>query len=135
VLFNRFYQFDIDIQRGQVIAGNPLSSSTEMSLSLRWVALLSGRLSCDLSATTGVHTAEDAVKQVLAGASTVQLCSALYQNGPGHLGTVLEGVQKWADSRSLKSLDQARGSLSQEESENPELYERLQYIKALVGIE
>ena len=135
VLFNRFYQFDIDIQRGQVVAGNPLSSSSEMSLSLRWVALLSGRLSCDLSATTGVHTAEDAVKQVLAGASTVQLCSALYQNGPGHLGTVLEGLQKWADSRNLESLDQARGSLSQEESENPELYERLQYIKALVGIE
>ncbi|MFW6180850.1 MAG: dihydroorotate dehydrogenase-like protein [Spirochaetota bacterium] len=135
VLFNRFYQFDIDLQRRQVVAGNPLSSSSEMSLPLRWVALLSGRLSCDLSATTGVHTVEDVVKQILAGASTVQLCSALYQNGPGHLGAVLEGLQRWAGSQGLESLDQVRGSLSQEESENPELYERLQYIKALVGIE
>ncbi len=135
VLFNRFYQFDIDIERRRVTAGNSLSSPSEMNLSLRWIALLSGRLSCDLSATTGVHTAEGAVKQILAGAGTVQLCSALYKNGPEHLGTVLGELQQWADSQNLESLDQVRGSLSREESKNPELYERLQYIKALVGIE
>lgn len=135
VLFNRFYQFEIDIERRQVVAGNPLSSPSEMNLSLRWVALLSGRLNCDLSATTGVHTGAEVVKQILAGANTVQLCSALYQNGSQHLETVLGELNQWANAHKVNTLEQVRGSLSQEESQNPELYQRLQYIKALVGVE
>jgi dihydroorotate dehydrogenase (fumarate) len=135
VLFNRFYQFDIDIEKRKVTAGNPLSSPVEMSLPLRWIALLSGRLNGDLSATTGIHSGTDVIKNIMAGAATVQLCSALYKNGAEYTGSVLREMEQWMSAHSVESLEQIRGTLSQEESQQPELYERLQYIKALVGIE
>jgi len=135
VLFNRFYQFDINIDKRKITAGNPLSSEIEMAHSLRWIALLADRVSCDLSATTGIHSAEAAIKQILAGAQTVQLCSVLYKKGPEHIKTMLADVAHWMESHQVHSLDEIRGQLSQKESDKPELYERLQYIKALVGIE
>lgn len=135
VLFNRFYQFDIDADKLKVKTGNPLSQPGEISLSLHWIAILAGRVNCDLSATTGVHSAMDVVKQILAGASTVQLCSVLYQKGSGYVEKILKGVQDWMKKNDVNSFDEIRGKLSMKESEQPELYERLQYIKALVGIE
>ncbi len=135
VLFNRFYQFDIDIEKRKIVAGNPMSSMSEMSLPLRWIALLAHRVNCDLSATTGVHTGAQVIKQVLAGARVVQVCSVLYKNGTEYMGTLLGEVADWMDAHKIESLDEMRGNLSREESGNPELYERLQYIRALVGIE
>jgi len=135
VLFNRFYQFDIDVETSKIKAGNPLSDPAEMSLPLRWVALLANRVNGDISASTGIYTAEQVIKQILAGANSVQLCSVLYKKGVEELGKILKGVESWMERHGVKSLDAIRGKLSLQESDKPELYERLQYIKALVGIE
>jgi dihydroorotate dehydrogenase (fumarate) len=135
VLFNRFYQLDIDIEKLELIPGYKLSSPHEMNLPLRWIALLAGRVDCDLAASTGVHDGAGAIKQLLAGATAVQLCSTLYLNGLEQIGHILEDMEIWLQKHGFESLDQMRGMLSQMQSDNPELYERLQYIKTLVGIE
>lgn len=135
VLFNRFYQFDIDVDALQLAGGNPYSTAGEMHLPLRWISLLTGRVSCDLAATTGVHDGRDAVKQLLAGATVVQLCSTLYRNGLGQIGRILEQLQDWMETHGFERLEDFRGRLSQARSKRPEDHERLHYIKALVGIE
>ncbi len=135
VLFNRYYSLDFDIEKMKVVPGNPLSTPLEMSLPLRWIALLYGRVECDLSATTGVHSGADVVKQLLAGASAVQICSVLYKKGPKYIETILQEIETWMKSNKFDVIDDFRGRLSQEESDEPAAYERLQYIKALVGIE
>ncbi|MBD3285246.1 dihydroorotate dehydrogenase-like protein [candidate division WOR-3 bacterium] len=135
VLFNRFYSLNIDIEKMEVTAGYPFSSSGDMSHTLRWVALLAGRIDADIAASTGIHDASDVVKLILAGAGVVEMASALYTKGMEHIETVLEGLQKWMDKHGLTSLDEFRGRLSQERADNPELYDRLQYIKAIVGLE
>jgi len=134
VLFNRFYQFDIDIEKLEVVAGHRFSSPEEMNLSLRWIALLAGRVDCDLAATTGVHDGAGVVKNLLAGASVAQLCSTLYLNKLDQIGRILEDVDAWMGKHCFDSVDEIRGKLSQMQSEYPESYERLQYVKALVGI-
>jgi dihydroorotate dehydrogenase (fumarate) len=131
VLFNRFYQLDIDIENLKLKGGNPLSSPNEMSNSLRWIALLSDRVSCDFAATTGIHTGIDVIKQILAGAKAVEICSTLYKNGLGHIGKILEEIDKWMNEHNYKNIDEFRGKLSKQEEDKTELYERLQYIKAL----
>jgi dihydroorotate dehydrogenase (fumarate) len=135
VLFNRFYQFDIDLKKMKISAANPFSSETEMRLPLKWIAYLYGKLECDLSASTGIHSHESVVKQILAGACTVQLCSVLYREGVDYLKKLRAGLETWMDENGFNSLESMRGRLGQEESKDPELYERLQYIKVLVGIE
>ncbi len=135
VFFNRFYQFDIDLEQMKLSAAGPFSSESEMRLPLKWIAQLHGKLECDLAASTGIHSAESVVKQILAGAQTVQLCSVLYSKGVDYLKEILEGLETWMETKGYGSLDQMRGKLGQVESKNPELYERLQYIKVLVGIE
>jgi len=135
VLFNRFYRFDIDIDKRQTSGGNPYSTSEELHVSLRWISLLAGRVTCDLAATTGVHDGRDMIKQLLAGASVVQVCSTLYRNGLGQIGLILDQLQEWMQIHGFESPEDFRGQLSQVRSEDPGDYERLQYIKALVGIE
>jgi dihydroorotate dehydrogenase (fumarate) len=135
VLFNRFYSFDIDVDTLQLVRGNPYSTSEEIHASLRWIALLAGRVGCDLAATTGVHDGRDAVKQLLAGAAVVQVCSTLYRNGLSQIGLMLDQIQEWMQSHDFQRLDDFRGRLSQARSKDPGDYERLQYIKSLVGIE
>jgi dihydroorotate dehydrogenase (fumarate) len=135
VLFNRFYQFDIDVEKGSIKAGNPLSDPAEMALPLRWVALLSNRVAGDIAASTGIHTADQVIKQIYAGANAVQLCSILYEKGVEQLQKIREGIEAWMKKHGVKRLDDIRGKLSLNESDNPELFSRLQYIKALVGIE
>lgn len=135
VLFNRFYRFDIDVDKRQLSGGNPYSTSEELHVSLRWISLLAGRVSCDLAATTGVHDGRDMIKQLLAGATVVQVCSTLYRNGLSQIGLILDQLQEWMQSHGFESLEAFRGQLSQVRSEDPGDYERLQYIKALVGIE
>jgi dihydroorotate dehydrogenase (fumarate) len=135
VLFNRFYQFDIDVERMELTHAYRLSSPQEMTLPLRWISLLSGRIACDLSASTGIHDAAGVAKLILAGATTVQLCSTLYKNGIDRIGAIRDDLERLMEKHGLESIDRMRGTLSQAKSGSPELYERLQYIKALVGME
>jgi len=135
VLFNRYYQFDIDIKNLKLVAGNYLSEPLEMNLPLRWITLLFDQVKCDLSATTGVHSSSSVIKLLLAGARTVQLCSVLYKKGVEYLENILNELKSWMDEEGYTDLEEIRGKLSKQRSSNPELYERLQYIKALVGIE
>jgi dihydroorotate dehydrogenase (fumarate) len=135
VLFNRFYRFNIDVDSMQLTGGNPYSSSEELHIPLRWISLLAGRIDSDLAATTGVHDGRDAIKQLLAGATVVQLCSTLYRNGLGQIGLILDQLEDWMQTHNFERLDDFRGSLSYARSETPSAYERVQYIKALVGIE
>jgi dihydroorotate dehydrogenase (fumarate) len=133
VLFNRFYRFDIDVSTQQLTGGNPYSTSAELHLPLRWIALLAGHIDCDLAATTGVQDGTDVVKLLLAGATAIQICSTLYRNGLGQIGLILEQLQAWMQDHGYNQLDDFRGRLSQSRSEKPHDYERLQYVKALVG--
>jgi dihydroorotate dehydrogenase (fumarate) len=135
VLFNRYYRFDIDLDKMSLVAGNPFSLPEELHLPLRWIGLLAGRIKCDLSATTGIHDWPEAVKMILAGATTVQVCSALYQHGAQRATDIIEGIGEWMKARGHNSLADFRGSLSQLHSADPDRYERLQYIKTFVGIE
>ncbi|MBN1418766.1 MAG: dihydroorotate dehydrogenase-like protein [Planctomycetes bacterium] len=135
VLFNRFYEIDIDVEEMRIASGYPFSTEREMGHPLRWVALLAGRVRCDVAASTGVHDGKAVVKQLLAGASAVQIVSELYANRVERIGAILDEVREWMERHGFGSLEAFRGKLSQLQSPQPELYERLQYIKALVGME
>jgi dihydroorotate dehydrogenase (fumarate) len=133
VLFNRFYQLDVDTEKMELSPGLKLSSPDEISLPLRWIGLLAGRIKCDLAATTGAHDAEGMIKQLLVGATAVQVCTGLYLNGIEHIGRILTGLEAWMEAHGFGAIDDFRGRLSQEESLHPELFERLQYIKSYTG--
>jgi dihydroorotate dehydrogenase (fumarate) len=135
VLFNRFYQLDIDTNNLRLKSGSPMSTRNDLALPLRWITMLYGKTEAELAASSGVHTGDDAVKVILAGAQVVQVCSALYQQGAGHLESMRRSLEQWMDERSFSTIDQFRGKLSQKRSDRPETFERLQYIKALVGQE
>ena len=133
VLFNRFYQPDIDLESMSVVPNLVLSTSSELRLVLRWIAILHGRVSTDLAATTGIHQPEDAVKALLAGASVMMMASALLRHGPGELTKVRDGLAGWLDENEYSSVDQARGSLSQLAVEDPSAFERANYMKTLTS--
>ena len=135
VLFNRYYQFDVDVDHIRLKPGNTLSTSSEMTTALRWIAILSGRIKAGLAATTGIHNAEDVLKALLVGADVVQMCSTLYKNGDSVIVEILKDLSAFLKDHGFDSVHAIRGTLSQRYSEQPESYERLQYIKALVGIE
>jgi len=129
VLFNRFTSPDIDIHNMKTTVADVLSSPVEIANSLRWIAMMAKRVNMDLAATTGIHDGEAVVKQLLAGATVVQMASAIYQNGPAYLGKVLAFVSQWMDEKGFETLHQFRGKLSQAKSVNPDVYERLQFMK------
>ncbi|MDP2721887.1 MAG: dihydroorotate dehydrogenase-like protein [Bacteroidales bacterium] len=129
VLFNRFTSPDIDIYNIKTTVAEVLSSPVEMANSLRWVAMMAKRVNMDLAATTGIHNGEAVVKQLLAGATVVQMASALYINGPAYIEKVLAFVTNWMDEKGFETLYQVRGKLSQATTVNPEVYERLQFMK------
>jgi len=132
VLFNRFYQPDIDLERLEVAPRVELSTSTELRVPLRWIAILRGRIDASLAATTGVHTAEDVVKLILAGADATMMASALLRQGPGHLSLVRQGVTRWFDEHEYESVEQAKGSLSQKAVPDPSAFERSNYMETLM---
>ena len=134
VLFNRFYRFDIDIGGMKLMRAQPLSTPEEYHESLRWISLLFQRAGIELAAATGIHNAETAAKFILAGASTVQICSAIYKGGWKVIGTILDDLKSLAEAQGFSSLDSMRGKLSAHNSGKPDDYIRLQYIKALTGI-
>ena len=133
VLFNRFLQPDIDLETLHVDPTLRLSTSDESRLPLRWIAILHGRVSCSLAATSGIWTAEDAVKLLLAGADVTMMASALFRHGPEHLTTVLDGVRTWLEEHEYSSVAQARGSASQANVADPVAYARSNYVQMLVN--
>lgn len=134
VLFNRFYRPDIDIEKQKIVPAPAFSVQEELTISLQWIAVLSGQISCDLCAATGIHTGRDMVKQLLAGAKAVQVCTSFYKNGKKQASAMISDLESWMERHKYSSIEDFRGKLSRDQSENPEIFERTQYIKALVGI-
>ncbi|MGL4228492.1 MAG: dihydroorotate dehydrogenase-like protein [Tannerellaceae bacterium] len=130
VLFNRFYQPDIDINTLQVVSGNVFSSHSDLSDTLRWTAITSGRIpNYSIASSTGVHDWEDVIKCLLAGASGVQLCSALYTHGSEIISQILRCIEEWMHTMHYKKLDEFKGKLNFAHIENPSMYERSQFMK------
>jgi dihydroorotate dehydrogenase (fumarate) len=131
VLFNRFYQPDLDLDRLEVVPNLVLSTSPEMRLPLRWVAILFGRLPVDLAITSGVRTYEDVLKGLMAGACVTMMASELLRGGLGRIGEVLEAVEGWMMTHGYESVRQMQGSMSQWNVEDPAAFERANYLKVL----
>ncbi|HWP65464.1 MAG TPA: dihydroorotate dehydrogenase-like protein [Candidatus Limnocylindria bacterium] len=131
VLFNRFYQPDIDLERLEVVPNLTLSSPAELRLRLRWVAILFGRVPADLAVTGGVHAATDVLKAVMTGAACAMTASAVLQHGVEHLGTVLGELRRWMEEHEYQSIRQMQGSMSQQRVADPSAFERANYLKVL----
>jgi dihydroorotate dehydrogenase (fumarate) len=131
VLFNRFYRIDFDIEAMTLTSGSRLSTPGEMEVPLRWISILSGRVGCDLAATTGVHDGQGVVKQLLAGAAAVQVCSALYRDGEGAIGKMVNELSAWMDRHRFTELPQFKGRLRQRGREDPAAYERVQFAREM----
>ncbi len=135
VLFNRYYSPDIDIDKMEVTTGNVFSSPGESTLTLRWVAMLSGRIQCDIAASTGIHDGKCAIKQMLAGAKAVQIASVLYQRGFERIGVMTGEIENWMEKHGFATTKDFIGKMSLREVENPAAYERVQFMKHFAGIE
>jgi dihydroorotate dehydrogenase (fumarate) len=131
VLFNRFYQPDIDIHELEATPTLSLSTSQELLLRLRWIAVMAGKVDCSLGLTGGVHTHTDVIKSVMVGADAVQLTSCLLKNGPKYLGTLLEVVREWMETNEYESLAQMKGSMSLVKSPDPTAFTRANYMRVL----
>lgn len=129
VMFNRFYSPDIDIDKMTLSAARMFSSREEQHETLRWMAIMSRRVHCDLAASTGVHKGEDAIKMLLAGATVVQLASTLYLNGPEQINRILAKIIKWMTDKEFDSLEQFRGKVAEAYGEDPSAFERMQFMK------
>jgi dihydroorotate dehydrogenase (fumarate) len=135
VLFNRFTEFDIDIEKLTLETGFHFSTPSEMHMPLRWIAILAGQVKCDLAATTGIHHASDVIKMLLAGASAVQVASVLYKNGLDKIQSLLDEIESWMKKHQFESVDQFRGLLSFSRTNTPELYLRTQFLEKIRGYE
>jgi dihydroorotate dehydrogenase (fumarate) len=131
VLFNRFYQPDFDIENLEVVPHLLLSTSSELRLPLRWIAILYDRVEADLALTTGVHTVEDVLKGLMAGANVTMMASELLRNGVGRLNEILVDLERWLDEYEYESLNQLQGSLSQANCAEPAAFERANYMRVL----
>jgi len=131
VLFNRFYQPDFDLEKLEVVPNLNLSRSEELRLRLCWVAILFGRIKADMAVTGGVHTAEDVIKSMMAGARVAMMTSALLRNGVGHIATVLDGIRAWMEQYEYTSIRQMQGSMSQKSVAEPAAFVRANYMKVL----
>ena len=130
-LFNRFYQPDINLEESRVDYRLSLSNSHDSLLAMRWIALLYGRVNLSLAATGGIHTANDALKVIAAGASVAHLCSVLLIHGPKELGLIKTEMRQWLEEFEYESLSQLQGSISQQHAPDPASYERANYGKML----
>jgi dihydroorotate dehydrogenase (fumarate) len=131
VLFNRFYQPDIDLETLEVRPNVILSSPQSLRLPLRWIAILHGRIKASLAATSGIHNVQDVIKMLMAGADVTMMCSALLRNGPQHLAHVLSDLNQWMLEHEYVSVSQMKGSMSQKSVADPAAFERANYMKAL----
>ena len=131
VFFNRFYQPDINLDELEVEPGVVLSTSNDLRLPLRWIAILYGKIKASLAATTGIHTAVDALKMVMAGADVTMPCATLLKNGIGRLSEIEEEMTVWMEKRGYDSIEQIKGIMSHKSVANPAAFERANYMKAL----
>lgn len=129
-LFNRFYSPDFNLETYQVTSANVLSQPSDLSISLRWIAVMADRVDCDLAASTGVHDGEAAIKQLLAGANAVQVVSTLYRHGVGYVENILGDIERWMEHEGYLKIDDFRGKMSQAKSSNPAAFERVQFLKS-----
>ncbi|MEN8167564.1 MAG: dihydroorotate dehydrogenase-like protein [Pseudomonadota bacterium] len=130
-LFNRFYQPDINIDNLRLVSSLHTSTSAEALLAMRWIAILYGRTSLSLGATGGIHTTEDAIKLLLAGADVVHLCSLLLEQGPKAIGPILSGIEAWMEEKGFETLEDVRGRVSQISVADPSEFERSNYVHIL----
>ncbi|TLN13141.1 dihydroorotate dehydrogenase-like protein, partial [bacterium] len=135
VLFNRFYQPDLDTETLEVVPCLHLSTSGDLLLPLRWTAILYGRVHADLALTSGVHTCQDAIKAVMAGANVAMMASELIANGTGRVTEILDEMGKWMEEFEYTSVKQMRGSMSQKAVADPTAFERANYMKALTSFD
>jgi dihydroorotate dehydrogenase (fumarate) len=133
VLFNRFYQPEIDPEGLEVVPSLRLSDPSELLLRLRWLAVLSGRVRCSLAVSGGVHAPLDAVRSIMAGADAVQMVSALLRDGPGQLTVVLDGLRRWMEEHDYASVSQMKGCMNLTRCPSPAAFERANYMKVLQG--
>ena len=133
VLFNRFYSPDFDVDTFEITSGNILSSPGDLAISLRWIAIMAERVSCDLAASTGIHDSSAVIKQLLAGAKAVQIASILYKNGIEYIERMNVELKSWMEKHNFSSIEQFRGKMSQSKSSDPAAYERVQFIKNFRG--
>jgi len=131
VLFNRFYQPDIDLNELEVEPRILLSTPHALRLPMRWIAILYGRTGMDLAATSGIHKAQDALKVLMAGANVTMLCSVLLRYGIDYIRAIEEGMRQWMAEHEYESVEQMQGSMSQKHSADPGAFERAQYMRAL----
>jgi dihydroorotate dehydrogenase (fumarate) len=131
VLFNRFYQPDIDLEALEVVPNLVLSTSYELRERLRWVAILYPQVRLDLAITGGVHTAEDVLKAMMVGAKAVTMASALLRHGPDHVRQLLEDIRRWMEEHEYVSIEQMQGSMCRQRAANPAAYERANYMRVL----
>ncbi|MFP4487863.1 MAG: dihydroorotate dehydrogenase-like protein [Bacteroidales bacterium] len=129
VMFNRLYTPDFDINNFEEKTSDTYSTPNETGEVRRWMGIMSPRVKCDLAASTGVHSSEDLIKQILAGATAVQVVSAIYRNGREQIQEILGGLNDWMEDKGYNSIDQFRGKMSQEETSDPSSYERIQFMK------
>jgi len=136
VLFNRFYEPDIDIQEMKITSSEVFSNPTNIRNSLRWVGLISESVNgIQISASTGVHSGEAAIKQLLAGATTVQICSVIYKNGTSEINKILNDLTDWMTQKNFKTIKDFRGKMSSKSIANPSVYERAQFMKYFSNVE
>lgn len=131
VLFNRFYQPDIDIEELEAAPRLELSNSTELRLRLRWAAILHGRIKADIAVGGGIHTVEDIIKAIMCGATVTQVVSSLLKYGPSHIGSLIQGLRHWLEDHEYESVDQMRGSMSLRNCPDPSAFERANYLRVL----
>lgn len=131
VMFNRFYQPDIDIEELEATHRLELSNSTELRLRLRWAAILYGHIKGDIAISGGVHTVEDIIKGIMVGANVVQVVSSLLKYGPSHVGSLVAGLRHWLEDHEYESVDQMRGSMSLKHCPDPSVFERANYLRIL----
>ena len=129
VMFNRFYTPDIDIEKIELTTPRMFSTRDELYETLRWIAILSARVPCNIAASTGIHTGEDVIKVLLAGATAIQVVSTLYKNGPEQIKRMLKKLEAWMQEKGFDSLDQFRGKISRMYGADPAAFERMQFMK------
>ena len=131
VLFNRFYQPDIELETLEISPNVLLSTPMAMRLPMRWIAILYGRIGANLAATSGIHRATDALKMLMAGADVTMLCSVLLRRGIGHIAVIEREMREWMEEHEYESVEQLKGSMSQKNCPDASAFERAQYMRAL----
>ena len=131
VLFNRFYQPDLDIEELEVTPNLVLSTPVETRLPMRWIAILYGRLDCSMALTSGIHSAEDVIKAVMVGADVANVCSVLLKEGVDKIDTLVQGLNTWMDEHEYESVEQMKGSMSHKAVAEPAAFERANYMRVL----